>query len=94
MFRKGYHQNVLLQRYKDLRDELSIMSQLQHPRVVALVGVCLRPLAMVLKLAPLGTLRNHIDLCPHGMMNQVAHEVLYQVSGSLYKVRGCGRTWF
>ena len=55
------------------------MSQLQHPRVVALVGVCLRPLAMVLKLAPLGTLRNHIDLCPHGMKSEVAHPVLYQV---------------
>ena len=81
VFRKGYHENVLLRRYKDLREELSIMSQLQHSRVVALVGVCLRPLAMVLKYAPLGTLRNHIDLCPHGMKSEVAHEVLFQVRG-------------
>ena len=79
VFRKGYHENVLLRRYKDLREELTIMSQLQHPRVVALVGVCLHPLTMVLKLAPLGTLRNHIDLCPHGMKSEVAHAVLYQV---------------
>ena len=81
VFQKGYHANVLLRRYKDLREELSIMSQLQHPRVVPLVGVCLRPLAMILKLAPLGTLRKHIDLCPHGMKSPVAHAVLYQVKG-------------
>lgn len=80
MFRRGYHEDVLLRRYKDLREELSIMSQLQHPRVVALVGVCLKPLAMVLQLAPLGSLRNHVDLCPHGMQSPVAHQVLYQVS--------------
>ena len=79
VFRKGYHEDVMLRRYKDLREELTIMSQLQHPRVVALVGVCLRPLAMVLKLAPLGSLRNHIDLCPHGMQSHVTHQVLYQV---------------
>ena len=69
----------MLRRYKDLREELSIMSQLQHPRVVALVGVCLKPLAMVLKLAPRGSLRDHIDLCPHGMQSHMAHQVLYQV---------------
>ena len=80
VFRKGYHEDVLLRRYKDLREELSIMSQLQHPRVVALVGVCLKPLAMVLKLAPLGSLRHHVDLCPHGMQSSVAHQVLYQAS--------------
>ncbi len=79
VFRKGYREDVMLRRYKDLREELSIMSQLQHPRVVALVGVCLKPLAMVLKLAPLGSLRNHINLCPHGMQSHMAHQVLYQV---------------
>ncbi len=79
VFRKGYHEDVMLRRYKDLREELTIMSCLNHPRVVSLVGVCLRPLAMVLKMAPLGSLRNHIDLCPHGMQSQMAHQILYQV---------------
>ena len=79
VFQRGYHEDVLLRRYKDLREELTIMSHLQHPRVVALVGVCLKPLAMVLKLAPLGSLRDHINLCPLGMQAQVAHQVLFQV---------------
>lgn len=80
VFSKGYHENVLLRRYKDLRDELTIMTHLEHPHVMSLVGVNLKPLALVLELAPYGSLRNHIDLCPHGMQSGVVHQILYQVS--------------
>ena len=79
VFRKKYTKNVLLNRYKDLREELTIMSQLDHPRVVSLIGVCLKPLCMVLQLAPLGSLRDHLSLCPSGMKCSVAHRLLYQV---------------
>ena len=79
VFRKKYHKDVLLNRYKDLREELTIMSQLDHPRVVSLIGVCLKPLCMVLQLAPLGSLRDHLKLCPRGMKCNVSHRLLYQV---------------
>ena len=79
VFRKKYPKDVLLNRYKDLREELTIMSQLDYPRVVSLIGVCLKPLCMVLQLAPLGSLRDHLGLCPRGMKCSIAHRLLYQV---------------
>lgn len=79
VFRKKYNNHVLLHRYKDLREEITIMSNLDHPRVVALVGVCLKPLCIVLKLAPQGSLKDHIALCPQGMQSSVAHRLLFQV---------------
>ena len=79
VFRKRYAKDILLNRYKDLREELTIMSQLDHPRVVSLVGVCLKPLCMVLQLAPLGSLSDHLTLCPRGVKCDMAHRLLYQV---------------
>jgi hypothetical protein len=79
VFRKRYVKDILLNRYKDLREELTIMSQLDHPRVVSLIGVCLKPLCMVLQLAPLGSLSDHLTLCPRGMKCDMAHRLLYQV---------------
>ena len=79
VFRKRYNNQVLLHRYKDLREELTIMSNLDHSRVASLVGVCLKPLCIVLKLAPQGSLKDHIALCPQGMQNIVAHRLLFQV---------------
>ena len=42
--------------YCTARQELTILLSLRHPHVVPLVGVCTKPLALVLKLAPLGAL--------------------------------------
>ncbi|RZF41154.1 hypothetical protein LSTR_LSTR013926 [Laodelphax striatellus] len=49
--------------YCTARQELNILLTLRHPNIVPLVGVCTKPLALVLDLAPLGaldiTLRNY-----------------------------------
>ena len=79
VFRRPYKQDILLQQYKDLREELTIMSHLDHPRVVSLVGVALHPLCMVMQLAPQSSLNDHLDLCPHGLHHNIAHRVLFQV---------------
>nr|XP_018906420.1 PREDICTED: leucine-rich repeat serine/threonine-protein kinase 1 isoform X2 [Bemisia tabaci] len=42
--------------YCTARQELNILMNLRHPNIVPLVGVCARPLAIVLDLAPLGAL--------------------------------------
>ena len=42
--------------YCSARHELNILQALSHPNIVQLVGLCLRPLALVLELAPLGSL--------------------------------------
>lgn len=42
--------------YCTARQELNILLSLRHPNIVPLVGVCTRPLALVLDLAPQGAL--------------------------------------
>ncbi|CAG2064267.1 unnamed protein product [Timema podura] len=42
--------------YCTARQELNILLSLRHPHIVPLVGVCTRPLALVLDLAPQGAL--------------------------------------
>lgn len=52
LFRRASHKECCVQEYRDLREELTIMSHLSHPHVVTLLGVCLKPLCMVMPLAP------------------------------------------
>lgn len=42
--------------YLAARQEVSILSQLEHPNIVPLIGLCLQPLCLILKLAPCGSL--------------------------------------
>lgn len=42
--------------YCTARQELNILLSLRHQNIVPLVGVCTRPLALVLQLAPMGAL--------------------------------------
>ena len=42
------------------RLEVSFLSQLNHPHVVKMFGVCVRPLCVVLELAPMGSLEKII----------------------------------
>ena len=71
---------MLEQAYKDLRSELSIVTQLHHPRIAMVIGVCLNPLGMMQQLAPLGSLREHIAKCPCGIESGIVHSVIQQVN--------------
>lgn len=71
---------MLEQAYKDLRSELSIATQLRHPRIAMVTGVSLNPLGMMQQLAPLGSLRQHIAKCPCGMQSGIVHSVIGQVN--------------
>ena len=42
--------------YCTARKELNILLHIKHPHAVPLVGICIKPLAIVLDLAPLGAL--------------------------------------
>ena len=42
--------------YCTARQELTILLSLRHPHIVPLIGVCTKPLALILQLAPLGAL--------------------------------------
>lgn len=45
--------------YCTARQELNVLTTISHGNIVSLVGVCQRPLALVIGLAPLGSL-NHL----------------------------------
>ncbi|EJW72390.1 serine/threonine protein kinase, partial [Wuchereria bancrofti] len=45
--------------YCTCRQELNVLASLQHSHITALMGVCPRPLALLVELAPLGAL-NHL----------------------------------
>ncbi len=38
-----------------------MLAQLNHPNIVALLGVCFRPMCMVIELAPMGSLFGVLD---------------------------------
>lgn len=42
--------------YCTARQELAVLLTLKHPNIVPLIGICIRPLALVLELAPCGAL--------------------------------------
>ena len=47
--------------YRDLRQEVTVLAQLNHPNIVALLGVSIRPMCMVIEFAPMGSLFGTLD---------------------------------
>lgn len=47
--------------FRDLRQEVTVLAQLNHPNIVALLGVSFHPMCMVIELAPLGSLFGILD---------------------------------
>ena len=69
---------------KALRKELTILSNIKHPLVHPPIGIHLNPMSIVFELAPLGSLRDHLLLCPSGLEEQTSHQLLYQVCMTLH----------
>lgn len=51
----------ILEGFNNLKKELSILSPLRHEHVIRLFGVMLRPLGLVLELAPKGSLKSILN---------------------------------
>ncbi|XP_057705282.1 leucine-rich repeat serine/threonine-protein kinase 1 isoform X2 [Corythoichthys intestinalis] len=78
-------------RFAEFRQEATTLRRLRHPCVVALEGVSVRPLCLVLELAPLGSLRDvlegsldggrGISYVPLGHM--ITYKMAYQVATGL-----------
>ncbi len=50
----------IVEGFSNLKKELSILSPLRHPHIIGLFGVMLRPLGLVLELAPQGSLKDKL----------------------------------
>ena len=47
--------------FRDLRQEVTVLAQLSHPNIMSLLGVSLRPMCLVMELAPMGSLFSILD---------------------------------
>ncbi|KAL4240953.1 hypothetical protein ACF0H5_001736 [Mactra antiquata] len=68
--------------YTTARQEVSILESIEHPHIVPLLGLSRRPLALLLSLAPLGSLRSIFDKrhkqgqrLPVGVIKQIVIQV-------------------
>ncbi len=50
----------IVEGFNNLKKELSILSPLDHPHVIGLFGVMLRPLGLVIELAPQGSMKDKL----------------------------------
>ena len=54
----GITRRSIIDGFGGVKKELSILSPLKHPHIIQLHGVMMRPLGLILELAPLGSIRD------------------------------------
>ena len=54
----GITRRSIIDGFGSVKRELSILSPLKHPHIIQLYGVMMRPLGLILELAPLGSLKD------------------------------------
>ena len=54
----GITRHSIIDGFCGVKKELSILSPLKHPHIIQLHGVMMRPLGLILELAPLGSLKD------------------------------------
>ena len=68
---------------KDLITESKILQQLHHPCLICMVGVCVNPMALVLEVAPLGSLSSSLYKRHVMIPRIVVHRMAIQVVSAL-----------
>ena len=58
--------------FHEFRQEVTVLAQLDHPNIVALLGVSLRPLCMALEFAPQGSLFDVLEAEVEGLKQEQA----------------------
>ena len=79
--------------YCTARQELNILLHIKHPHVVPLVGICIKPLAIVLDLAPMGALDSmlkHYRRSGDKLSVSTIQQVAVQIARALEYLHHCG----
>jgi serine/threonine protein kinase len=66
-------QNMFSEKFSEFRREVWLMSNLSHPNTVKLIGICAKPLCMVLELCKLGDLYSWLEK-QENVINEVVLE--------------------
>ena len=73
-----------MKRYNEVRNEVNILRRFgQHPYLVNLIGVCIRPFRLVLELASEGSLAKTLFDAQFQIKRVVMHRMLFQVADAL-----------
>ena len=74
-----------LRHYYEVRKELSVLRRVrQHPFLINIVGVCVRPLCLVLELAEKGSLTSSLFSEPQTLVSRVVlFRIAFQVADAL-----------
>ena len=86
----GITRRSIIDGFCGVKKELSILSPLKHPHIIQLHGVMMRPLGLILELAPLGSikdiLRDYAEAHAH-LHFSVTKQVVIQVHN--YEIMHC-----
>ncbi|XP_023930801.1 leucine-rich repeat serine/threonine-protein kinase 1 [Lingula anatina] len=87
----------IVQAFKEVRQEVMLLSKLKHPNVLSLIGVCFNPLCFVMEYAPYGSLTSVLHAGDrenlsddvqgqHGMVfnKMFTYKLLLQVAEALF----------
>ncbi|XP_066557623.1 leucine-rich repeat serine/threonine-protein kinase 1 isoform X2 [Amia ocellicauda] len=77
-----------LKNFSDFRQEASMLHSLQHPCIVALIGISIHPLCFALQLAPLSSLNTVLEERAKGVQfmplgHMLTYRVAYQIAAGL-----------
>ena len=91
--------------HKDMRSELSILSQLNHENIISLVGVLVVPPSILLEYAPMGTMKEVYKSYQQGsqrILPEVCQATIIQVerryhylhmNGNIFEAHHSPSTW-
>ncbi|KAK3698088.1 hypothetical protein QZH41_017526 [Actinostola sp. cb2023] len=75
---KVFHTEGHINPHRLLRQEVPFLAHLRHPSIITLIGVCVRPRALILEVAPLGSLSsllNKGEVLSRGLQQRIALQV-------------------
>lgn len=73
-----FHTDGHIDPHRLLRQEVPFLANLRHPSILTLYGVCVRPRALVLEIAPLGSLNSLLskgEVLSRGLQHRIALQV-------------------
>lgn len=80
---KVFHPGSENNPYRLLRQEVLFLRNLHHPSIISMVGACMKPMALIMELAPLGSLSTLLN-SRQALGRGIQHRIALQVAEGLY----------
>ena len=77
-----FHSGSEIKPHRLLRQEVMFLRNLHHPSIINMVGACVKPWALIMELAPLGSLSTLLS-SRQALSRGIQHRIALQVSKPL-----------